>query len=342
MKPLERYSVVGIQTANPDAENRKAVHQNLERMIALIDNAVIGYQPFGFPLKLVVFPEFGMQGLAYFTKNQMAENDVLLTIPGEETERLQEVARKYDLYVQAGSILEYDPKYPGHFFNTGCLIGPEGVVLKYRKVQTFMPLEPATSPHSIKGYDEPLFPVVELPIGRIAIAVCHDWIYPEILREYAMKGAEVILGPEAYMPPFGFEKPSNWWDVVAQCRSLENMAYGVHVNQGVVIAPHYYTGGSCIVDYEGRILSQVLMDGEQFVFGHIDLTAMREWRANTELHSMPVQVRTEAYTFLDRPNFPAGTLAPEENQTQEHIKTQLEVTRKTLFPDVTEEYRWKK
>lgn len=341
MDSLSRYSVVGIQTANENAVDRKAVRKNLDRMIELIDNAVIGYGPFGFPLKLVVFPEFSMQGLAYFTKKQMAENEVLLTIPGEETDRLRETAEKHDLYIQAGSVLEYDERWPGHFFNTGCLIGPEGIVLRYRKVQTFMPLEPATSPHSIDGYDEPLFPVADLPIGRIAIAVCHDWIYPEILREYTMQGAEVFLGPEAYMPPFGTDKPSNWWDVVAQCRSLENIAYGVHVNQGIVIAPHYYTGGSCIVDYEGRIQSQVLMDGEQFVFGHIDLEALRMWRANTELHSMPAQVRCEAYTWLNRAVFPKGTLSPDQSQTQEHIKAHLEEGRAELYGKTLARYRWK-
>jgi predicted amidohydrolase len=342
MENLSRYSAVGIQTANQSADDKTSMRENLKRMIELIDNAVIGYELFGFPLKLVVFPEFAMQGLAYFTKEDLAKHEILVTIPGEETEILIEVAKKYDLYIQPGSMLEYDERWPGHFFNTACLLGPEGIALKYRKVQTFMPLEPATSPHSIAGYDEPLFPVADLSIGKVAIAICFDWIFPEILREYAMQGAEVFLGPKAYMPPFGVEMPSNWWNVVAQCRSLENVAYGVHVNQGAPIPPHYYIGGSCIVDYEGRVQSQVLMDGEQFVFGHIDLSALRDWRANTELHSMLTQVRTEAYTWLSRPIFPQGTLAPDMNQTQEHIKACIEDSRRVLHGELLSGYRWKK
>lgn len=341
MESLSRYSVVGIQTANENATNKQEVHRNLKRMIELIDNAVIGYGLFGFPLKLVLFPEFSMQGLAYFTKEDLAKNEILVRIPGEETALLEAVAKKYNLYIGVGSWLEADDRWPGHFFNTGCLIGPEGIALKYRKVQTFAPLEPATSPHSLKGYTEPFFPVVDLPIGRIAYAICSDWGFPEIFREYCMQGAEVFLGPKAYMPPFGTDMPSNWWNVVAQCRSLENVVYGVHVNQGILIPPHYYNGGSCIVDYEGRITSQVSVGGEQFVFGHIDLEGLRTWRANTELHALPAQVRSEAYSWLRKPIFPGGTLDAAQPQSMDHIKAQLEKSRNALYGSEVSRHRWK-
>lgn len=83
------------------------------------------------------------------------------------------------------------------------------------------------------------------------------------------------------------------------------------------------------------------MDGEQFAFGHIDLAALRAWRANTELHSMPAQIRTEAYTWLSRSTFPQGSLGPDENQTQEHIKARLEDSRRALYGQLLSSYRWK-
>lgn len=341
MDYLPRYSAVGIQTASESATNRKEVGRNLQRMVELIDDAVLGYGPFGFPLKLVLFPEFSLQGLVFFTREDLVENGILVRIPGEETALLQRVARKHDLYIGTGSWLELDDRWPGHFFNTGCLIGPEGVVLKYRKVQTFAPVEPATSPHSIKGYAEPLFPVVDLPIGRIAYAICSEWAFPEVFREYCMQGAEVFLGPKAYMPPFGTGIASNWWNVIAQCRSLENVAYGVHVNQGIRIPPYSYNGGSCIVDYEGRITSQVDTGGEQSVFGHIDLEALRTWRANTELHCLPAQVRSEAYSWLNKPIFPGATLEPTQTQDINHVKALLEKSRNALYGNLVTQFRWK-
>ena len=63
-------------------------------------------------------------------------------------------------------MLEVDPRWPGVVFNTTCLIGPEGILYKYRKVNPWIPYEVHASPHDLEGYDEPLFPVADTPIGR--------------------------------------------------------------------------------------------------------------------------------------------------------------------------------
>jgi hypothetical protein len=67
-------------------------------------------------------------------------------------------AREHSIYIQSGSMLEFDPRWPGVVFNTTCLIGPEGILYKYRKVNTWIPYEVHASPHDLEGYDEPLFP----------------------------------------------------------------------------------------------------------------------------------------------------------------------------------------
>ena len=39
-----------------------------------------------------------------------------------------------ELYIAGGGIVENDPNFPGHWFNTGIIINPKGeVILKYRK-----------------------------------------------------------------------------------------------------------------------------------------------------------------------------------------------------------------
>ena len=96
-------------------------------------------------------------------------------------------------------MIETDPKWPGHVFNTTCLIGPSGILYKYRKVNTWIPYEVHTSPHDLPGYDEPLFPVADTPIGRIGCAICYDWLFPEAIRQLAVNGAEVLVRVSAYM-----------------------------------------------------------------------------------------------------------------------------------------------
>ena len=47
-------------------------------------------------------------------------------IPNEHTDRLIAKAREHDIYIQSGSMIEADPRWPGVVFNTTCLIGPTG------------------------------------------------------------------------------------------------------------------------------------------------------------------------------------------------------------------------
>ena len=111
-------------------------------------------------------------------------------------------------------MLEEDPRWPGVVFNTTCLIGPEGILYKYRKVNTWIPYEVHASPHDLPGYDEPLFPVADTPIGRIGCAICYDWLFPEAMRQLAANGAEVLVRVSAYMDPWGATEPMNWWTLV--------------------------------------------------------------------------------------------------------------------------------
>ena len=107
---------------------------------------------------------------------------------------------------RAGSFIETDPRWPGVVFNTTCLIGPEGILYKYRKVNPWIPYEVHASPHDIEGYDDPLFPVADTPIGRIGCAICYDWLFPEAIRQLAANGAEVLVRVSAYMDPVGRDR----------------------------------------------------------------------------------------------------------------------------------------
>lgn len=44
-------------------------------------------------------------------------------------------------------------------FNATCLVGPEGLLYKYRKVNPWIPWEVHASPHDVPGYEAELFPV---------------------------------------------------------------------------------------------------------------------------------------------------------------------------------------
>ncbi len=302
------YYAAACQTDLPNPKDRAGIARQAGHMLAMIERAVVGYAPF-FDVRLVVFPEFAHAAPVYETVEELHDR-LAVPIPNEHTDRYHQAARKHNIFIQTGSFLEKDDKYPGVVFNTTCLIGPDGILFKYRKVHPWIPWEVHASPHDIPGYAEDMFPVAETEIGRLGVATCYDWLFPEAIRQLAMKGAEVLIRVSAYMDPWGATPPMDWWTVVNRCRALENMAYVVAVNQGAS-AEHYppfsWPGGSMIVDYDGRILAQADPGpGEKIVVGPIYLGALREERERRRGHHMLAHLRTEAYSCYQRPVYPRG------------------------------------
>ncbi|MCW4012524.1 MAG: nitrilase [Candidatus Bathyarchaeota archaeon] len=306
VKPLiDRYTAAIIQFRRIDpeeipdvAERRKA---NLKNVLASFSSLetwdVID------PVKLVVLPENILRH-EFDTKdpNQTQADRVAtaVSIPGEETDAIAEKAKQYNTYVSA-SIHEKDPKYPEYFLNTAFIMNPKGkIILKYRKINPWIPLELSTSPHDMMPeYKEPMFPVVETELGNLACYVCYDQFFPEVARQLAFNGAEVLLKPTIF-PPYPQHmnyEPYDWYTTVNKMRSIENMVYGLNANGAKY-------GNSQIVDYLGRILA-VGDKGHQMTIGAtIDIQALRDYRKKTQLHNMLEQVRTECYTYLQKPNWP--------------------------------------
>jgi predicted amidohydrolase len=305
MEPI-RYSVAACQTDQPNPIDRREMRRNTDRMLSMVDSALAGAAPF-LPVRLVVFPEFAHAAPVFATAGELVEK-LALPIPNEHTERMAECARRNGLYIQTGSLLEQDPRWPGLVFNTTCLIGPEGLLYKYRKVNTWIPYEVHASPHDLPGYDEPLFPVADTPIGKLGCAICYDWLFPEAIRQLAANGAEVLIRVSAYMDPWGATEPMDWWTLVNRCRALENLAYVAAANQGASLRhypPYSWPGGSMVVDFDGRILAQASPGpGERIVVAPIDITALRHERAARSGHHMLAQLRTEAYPVYSAHRYP--------------------------------------
>jgi len=314
-----RYTAAACQTDLPNPTDRSQMRRNTDRMVSMVDSAVAGSAPF-LPVRLVVFPEFAHAAPVFASVSELLDK-LAVPVPNEHTDRLTDKAREHGVYIQSGSMLETDPRWPGRLFNTTCLIGPEGILFKYRKVNTWIPYEVHTSPHDIDGYDEPLFPVAETPIGTLGCAICYDWLFPEALRQLAANGAEVLIRVSAYMDPWGGTEPMNWWGVVNRCRALENMAYVVAANQGASLRnypPYSWPGGSQIVDFDGRVLAEATPGpGERIVTAAIDISALRHERASRIGHHMLAHLRTDAYPVYQARVYPpagrAATLSYEEN-----------------------------
>ena len=309
-----RYSAAACQTALSNPVERRQMKANTDRILSMIDSAVAGSAPF-LPVRLVVFPEFAHAAPVFATAKELIDK-LAIEIPNEHTDRLERKAKEHGIYIQSGSMLEVDPRWPGAIFNTTCLIGPAGILYKYRKVNTWIPYEVHTSPHDIEGYDEELFPVADTEIGGLGCAICYDWLFPEALRQLAANGAEVLIRVSAYMDPWNATPPMDWWTVINRARAIENMAYVVAANQAASLhqyPPYSWSGGSQVIDFEGRLLADASHGpGERIVVAPIDISALRHERQTRRGHHMLAHLRTEAY-----PVYRNGIYPPKSDQDPE-------------------------
>jgi len=327
MPPL--YYAAACQTAFECPKDRSGIAERVKRMGDVVEHTITGYEPFH-DVRLLAFPEFAHAAPIYDSVAKLRDR-LAVPVPGEHTDRYAKLARQYGCYIQTGSFIEDDPDHPDMVFNTTVLIGPQGVLTKYRKVNPWIPWELHASPHDVAGYDADPFPVADTEIGRLGVAICYDWLFPETIRQIAFNGAEVIVRVSAYMDPWGATPPMDWWTLFNRARAAENTAYVVAANQGASLdgyPPFSWPGGSMIVDYDGRVTAAADPGpGEKVVVGPIDLGTLRAERARRVGHDMRAHLRSEVHGYLGRAHLPPCSTHP---ITGDGIRARIERGRATL------------
>ncbi len=304
------YYAAACQTAFDCSADRTQIAERVNRMLMMAEGTIIGYEPF-FDVRLLVFPEFAHAAPIYDSVKKLREK-LAVELPNEHTDRYAAFCKKYGCYMQTGSFIEIDPKYPEVLFNSTVLIGPTGVLTKYRKVNPWIPWELHASPHDLlgSGYTEEPFPVAKTEIGNLGVAICYDWLFQETIRQIAFNGAEVIIRVSAYMDPWGATAPMDWWTLFNRARAVENTAFVVAANQGARLSqypPFSWPGGSMVVDYDGRILAQAdAGEGEKVVVAPIDIQTLRDERKRRIGHDMRAHLRSEIHPYMKQSCLPAA------------------------------------
>lgn len=192
-------------------------------------------------INMVVYHELVVPGLVQFKTpvdvNWWKKNSG--PVPGPQTDRLCELARKTRQWLVPGSMWEMvDDK----MYNTSVVISPDGdIVAKYRKMFPWLPYEAGTT-----AGDQ--FCVFDIPnVGRFGLCICYDMWFPEVSRTLAWMGAEVIIQP-TLTPTSDRELEL----VMARANALFNQCYFVSIN-GI---GQWGGGRSTIIDPDGRILQQ--------------------------------------------------------------------------------------
>ncbi|SEI04457.1 Predicted amidohydrolase [Halobacillus karajensis] len=135
--------------------------------------------------KLAVAPEMATTGYMFENREDIAP--FVEQIPGPTTKIFRKLAAEYDSYIVFG-MPEKDAD-SNLYYNSSVLIGPEGLVGKYRK----MHLWETDAYWAARGDAE--VEVYDTELGKVAMNICMDSAYYETARTAAVKGADILAFP---------------------------------------------------------------------------------------------------------------------------------------------------
>lgn len=133
-------------------------------------------------VSLVVLPELSTSGALWSAWQAETCSE---EIPGRTTDLFTKKAQEKDLFI----VLGMAEKDGGKFFNSSVLIGPDGVLGKYRAVHLSDRDRCWASP------SESGFATFDLPFARIGMLIGYDLMFPEASDSLAKLGADMLCVP---------------------------------------------------------------------------------------------------------------------------------------------------
>jgi predicted amidohydrolase len=229
------------------------INVNLEQVIRALENA---------EADLIVLPELAFTGYYFQDRDELrhlAEDpDTSPTV-----DSLAALCRARDLVLVTAGFAE---KRADKCFNSALSIGPQGLLHTYRKLHLF-----GTERECFDPGDTPL-QVHQVREFNVGMMICFDWIFPEVARTLALKGADVICHPANLV--------LTYCQQTMRARCIENMVFAVTANRyGREKRPHGeldFTGQSQIVAPRGTLIYQSRPDVDDLYIAQIDPALARD------------------------------------------------------------------
>ncbi len=108
---------------------------------------------------------------------------------------------------------------------------------------------------------------------RVGVAICYDVEFPELIRAYALDGAELVVVPTALMVPHARVARQ-----IVPVRALENQIFLGYANRAGTEPGLTFTGLSCICGPDGGMLAQA-GTAPALLTARLDPAALRAERA---------------------------------------------------------------
>jgi predicted amidohydrolase len=198
-------------------------------------------------------------------------------VPGPASMRFAALAADLQVHLCAGSLCERVPD-AARGFNTSLLFDAYGQVLaQYRKVHLFDITIPGRVSSRESDFIQPGTVIKAIPTSLAVVgqAICYDLRFPELFRQLARQGMEVLLLPSAFTATTGRDH----WETLVRARAIENQCFVLAANQygshGERMASY---GDSMIIDPWGNILARAPLDEEAVLIADLEASQLLQVR----------------------------------------------------------------
>lgn len=258
-----------------------AVERNRARSVAVAERL------FERGANVVVLPELIVPG---YVAERDRLHEVAEPVDGPTVEAWTELAAARDGWVAGG----FCERAGGRLFNSAVLVGADGVALHYRKLHPFRTEKLVFEPGDLG------LPVAELPFGRVGLCICYDLRFIETVRILALKGAELVCVPTAWLPGFDERR----WDGRGLAPQAEGAILQANLDQVFMACASQagrregleFLGSSILADPRGELLAGPLPGTEEEeVVVEIDLDAVVRAQTRDELITPREDRRTDVY-----------------------------------------------
>jgi formamidase len=233
-------------------------------------------------MDLVVFPEYALHGLSMDTNPE-----IMCSMDGPEVAAFKKACVDNHIW-GCFSIMEHNPG--GNPYNVGIIIDDQGVVqLYYRKLHPWVPVEP-WEPGDLG------IPVITGPKGcKLGLIICHDGMFPEMAREAAYKGAEIMLRTAGYTAPI-----RQSWRFTNQANSFHNLMVTANVCMCGSDGTFDSMGEGMIVNFDGTIIAEGRTGRvDEIITAEVRPDLVREARANWGVENNIYQLGHRGFTAVE-------------------------------------------
>lgn len=274
----ENGVVIGlVQLQLPHVVTPADLAAQTEKIVAMVGKARRNLST----MDLVVFPEYALHGLS------MDINPAIMcALDGPEVAAFKKACKDNAIW-GCFSIMEANPG--GNPYNSGLIIDDQGVLqLYYRKLHPGVPVEP-WEPGDLG------IPVITGPKGcKLSLIICHDGMFPEMAREAAYKGAEIMLRTAGYTAPI-----RQAWRFTNQANSFHNLMVTANVCMCGSDGTFDSMGEGMIVDFDGSIIAEgVTGRPDEIITAEVRPDLVREARANWGVENNIYQLGHRGFTAV--------------------------------------------